>query len=510
MKKFNPVKSIYTGYKQMLAEEFRGYGWGRLVKDLLAGLTVAAVALPLALAFGAASVGEDYAAVGIAAGLITAILAGLITAIFGGAGFQISGPTGAMTVVLGGIVAGKYGLQGMFLASLIAGLILFLAGIFNLGKLIRFIPKPVIVGFTSGIAIVIALGQLGNFFGVSLSGETTVDKLVFFFTDTLSSISWQAVVCSAAVVAIMFLYPKKWGKVVPASLVSIIVATAAIALIPGDNIRLIGDIPASLLNEVRLDFSAVSGEMLLGVAGPAVTIALLGLVESLLCGSCAANMTKKPFNSQAELLAQGLGNIVIPLFGGVPSTAAIARTSVAIRSGCQTRLTGVFHALFLIACMFLLSPVIALVPYPALAGVLIATAWRMNEWHEIKAYFKRKRPDAILLFLVTMLATVVLDLTYAILIGVLLAFALMVVRQSLAPITVDRTENGGVITVRGSVFFANISRVVDEIDKIQGDVTLDFTSVTYIDDTASDALSEHISELKQADKAVTIVGPDNL
>lgn len=504
----NKKENLFTTYKSMLASEFRGYNGKKLLKDILAGLTVAAVALPLALAFGAASVGQDYAQIGIAAGLITAILAGVITALFGGASYQISGPTGAMTVVLSGIVGGAYGLNGMFVACLIAGVILFVAGLLNLGKLIRFIPKPVIVGFTSGIAIVIALGQLGNFFGVSLSGETTLDKVIYFFTDSLKDISISAIICSVAVTAFMFLFPKKWNKIVPASLVSIILATAVVALLPKSvGINSIGEIPSSIVNEVKLDFSTLNFKMIGSLISPAITIALLGLVESLLCGSCAANMTKKPFESRAELLAQGLGNMVIPLFGGVPSTAAIARTSVAVRAGCVTRLTSVFQSVFLIICMFLLSPVIALVPYPALAGVLIATAWRMNEWQEIKSYFKRKQWDAIVLFLVTMIATVLLDLTYAIIIGVVLAFIIMIARQSFSPIKVTEGETDEtIITPVGSIFFANVKNLSDRMSKIHtSTITIDANKLTYIDVSATDELKETIETLSSNGKTVKVI-----
>ena len=186
-------KLLITRYLTLLKNEFRGYGSSSLLSDFVAGITVGDVALPLALAFGAASVSEEYAAVGVAAGLITAIVAGIVSGLLGGGSFQISGPTGAMTVILGGIVSGKYGLSGMFLACFLAGAALLVAGLCRFGRLIRFIPRPVVVGFTSGIAVVIALGQLGNFFGVTLAGETTLDKVIYFFTATLDKINPYAV-----------------------------------------------------------------------------------------------------------------------------------------------------------------------------------------------------------------------------------------------------------------------------------------------------------------------------
>ena len=207
--------TLLKNFTSMFRREFKGYNGGRFTKDLLAGLTVAAVALPLALAFGAASVGPEHTAVGIAAGLITAIVAGIVTGILGGGSFQISGPTGAMTVVLGGIVAGTYGLAGMFLASLMAGVILLLAGLLRLGRVIRFIPRPGVVGFTSGIALVIAFGQLGNFFRVSMTGESTLDKLISFFKNLGGQFHLPTMLCALAVVLVMVLYPKKLAKYVP-------------------------------------------------------------------------------------------------------------------------------------------------------------------------------------------------------------------------------------------------------------------------------------------------------
>jgi SulP family sulfate permease len=332
-----------------------------------------------------------------------------------------------MTVILGTIVAGQYGLQGMFVACFMAGFILLIAGIFRLGKLIDFIPKPVITGFTSGIAIVIALGQLGNFFGVKLVGETTIDKVIYFFRLSIGDINWKTVLCSLAVILIMVLFPKKWGKVIPSSLVAIILITLATTLLKLD-VAKIGQIPASMLNSERLNFSSLSVDMVTSLIGPAFTIAVLGMIESLLCGVSAANMKKESFDADIELVAQGVGNLIVPILGGVPSTAAIARTSVAIKSGGQTRVASIIQSLFLIACMFLLSPLIAYVPYAALAGVLVVTAVKMNDWKDIKHYFSRKLWSSIVLFLITMVATVALDLTYAIFIGVGLSFIMFVVK----------------------------------------------------------------------------------
>ena len=499
---------LITRYLTLLKNEFRGYGASSLLSDFVAGITVGAVALPLALAFGAASVSEEYAAIGVSAGLITAIVAGIVSGLLGGGSFQISGPTGAMTVILGGIVSGKYGLSGMFLACFLAGAILLAAGLCRFGRLIRFIPRPVVVGFTSGIAVVIALGQLGNFFGVTLAGETTLDKVIYFFTDTLGKINPYAVLFSVLAVLVMAFYPKKAAKFIPGSLAAIIVVTL-VGVFWNPGVRTIGQIPSSLVNTVKLEFSAVTPEMLGDVAGSAVTIALLGMVESLLCGTCAAAMKKEPFDSDVELVAQGIGNMVIPLFGGVPSTAAIARTSVAVKSGGKTRLTAVFQSLFLIACVFVLSGAIGKVPYAALAGVLAVTAFRMNDWATIRSYFKARHAGAILQFSVTCVATVLLDLTYAILIGVGLAFVLLLC--DLCRATVDAARDGDTVAfpMSGNCYFAfaDTLRAAVEANRAGAKTCIfDFSGVSYADLTVIGAVAELCESLRAAGAAVECVG----
>jgi SulP family sulfate permease len=219
-------RSFFKHYKKIYVNEFKGYNGFRLIKDMLAGMTVAAVSLPLALAFGASSVTPEYTAVGVLAGLITAVVAGLVTGALGGGSFQISGPTGTMSAVLVGLVAGRYGLQGMFLACFLAGVIRLVAGLLHLGKLIQFIPYPVVTGFTSGIAVIIAVGQLGNFFGAAFIGETLIQKVAYFFGTQLQNINPAALICALGVVLFMIFYPKKFSKYVPGSLAALIVMTA--------------------------------------------------------------------------------------------------------------------------------------------------------------------------------------------------------------------------------------------------------------------------------------------
>lgn len=514
-------RPFFKHYKKIYVNEFKGYNISKLLKDILAGLTVGAVALPLALAFGSASVDVSHAVFGITAGIITAIIAGFITGLLGGGSFQISGPTGAMTVVLGSIVSGQYGLQGMFLACLIAGAILLIAGLLRFGKLVQFIPRPVVTGFTSGIAIVIALGQIGNFFGIQLSGGSTVGKVVNFFQNQLPDINIYAVICSVLVVLIIVLFPKKWGKYIPGSLVAIIICTVLVYFAKFD-VTTIGKIPSSLVNSEYLKVNEVSLDMVKAVIGPAFTIAALGMIESLLCGTCAAKMKKEKFDSNVELIAQGLGNMAMPFFGGVPSTAAIARTSVAVKNGGQTRITGLVQSVFLILCMFVLSGVIGLIPYSALAGVLMVTAFKMNEWSTIKTYFKKKMWDAILMFTVTMVATVFLDLTYAIAIGVVLSLIIMMVNMMHLDIDCSEldiehniiTNNGKnlkttLVYITGAFFFANsndVSKELEKIDQSCESIVFVMRGVFYIDISAVDTLSEIVKEQIDKSRAISVTG----
>ncbi len=422
---------VFSTFRKELKQEFKGYNGAILAKDAMAGLTVAAVALPLALAFGVSS-GADAGA-----GLVTAIIAGIVMSVLSGAYYQISGPTGAMAAILMSIIA-SYGLDGVFVATMLAGVFLLLAGIFHLGKMTSFIPAPVITGFTSGIAVIIALGQVDNFFGVTSQGSSTLEKILSYRTLGFSP-NMTAVVIGVFVMIFMFVFPKKWNAVVPASLISIILATA-VSIGMDLDVAVVGEIPKTLLPEKRLLFSAISTDKVTGLIAPAFSIAILGMIESLLCGASAGRMTGKQLNSDQELIAQGIGNVILPFFGGIPATAAIARTSVAIKSGAKTRLTGVFHAVGLLISMFLLGDVMSKIPLAALAGVLMVTAFRMNEWIAINYILSHKFKGAMLEYIATMLATILFDLTTAIIIGVLIGLIFLVVQLSHIEINYENVD----------------------------------------------------------------------
>lgn len=509
---------LIRNYVQQLKKEFKNYSGTDLIKDLMAGLTVAAVALPLALAFGVSSGATA------AAGLVTAIIAGLVIGAFSGGFYQISGPTGAMAAILMSVIAG-YGLQGVFAATLIAGVLLVLCGIFHIGRLTSFIPAPVITGFTSGIAVIIAMGQIDNFFGVASEGSSAVQKL-FSYGHLGFPVNLQAVLLGMFVVLFMVFFPKKWNAVVPASFLSIIIATV-ISVVMKLDVETVGAIPKTLFLEDRLDIAALNLQDIKGLFGPAVSIAMLGMIESLLCGASAGKMANVRLNSDQELVAQGIGNIILPFFGGIPATAAIARTSVALKSGARTRLTGIFHALGLLVFMFILGPVMARIPLSALAGVLMVTAFRMNDWKEIRYIFSHHFKGAAAKYLITMAATILFDLTTAILLGVVTGLVLLVSRLSHIEINYEKVdmsrinnaderlnkkyENAAVAYLTGTIIFANTQNIEEILVKMQefDTVLLSMRGVSYMDISGAITFMQVLAELQKQGKKIFLCGVPN-
>lgn len=481
---------MFKSYVSSLKKEFKGYNSQMLIKDVLAGLTVAAVALPLALAFGVSS-GADAGA-----GLITAIVAGVLIGGLSGASYQISGPTGAMSAILIGL-SSIYGLQGVFVACFISGVMLLIVSLFKFGKIVSFIPTSVITGFTSGIAIIIATGQIDNFFGVISKGSNPIQKILSY-GELGFNVNLEALFFGILVMAIIIFWPKKLGNVFPASLAGIIIALI-INLLFEFEVAEVGAIPSTLLPEVRLSLSSLNLTTITNLIIPAFSIAMLGMIESLLCGASAGKMKNEKLNADQELLAQGIGNMVIPFFGGVPATAAIARTSVAIKAGGQTRLVSVFHAVALLISMFVLGPFMSKIPLSALAGVLIMTAWKMNEWHEIKSFFSKRIKTSMTQFLVTMLATVIFDLTVAIIIGVFISMVLFVINNSdldietsdIEPQRLDKElnydhQNTKVIYLAGPLFFGNQEQIITKVNEVIKDcnnIIFSMRGVPSIDDS---------------------------
>jgi sulfate permease, SulP family len=508
---------MIRNYINDLKQEFQGYGPQKLKQDLMAGMTVTAVALPLALAFG---VGCGATA---AAGLITAILSGLIIGALSGASFQISGPTGAMTAILI-LLFQKYGLNGVWIAGAMSGIILVIAGILKFGKIVSYIPSPVVTGFTSGIALIIAIGQIDNFLGIqSEKAESSAIKLLQYFRNGIHP-NWSAVLLGSIVIAVMLLWPKKWNAIVPSSLVGLILSLS-VQMTFKLPVAVIGEIPKTLLPESRLSLFSINLADLQGMIIPAISIAALGMIESLLCGEVGGKMKGERLDADRELVSQGIGNIIIPFFGGVPATAAIARSSVAIKSGGQTRLVSIIHAVGLLVSMFVLSPVMSQIPLASLAGVLIITAWRMNEWHNIKYIFSRRFKSAISKYLITMLATVMFDLTQAIMIGVVFASIMFMVKISNMEISIHEVDekrlaekNGmtinkplshvRVVYFTGPLFFATVERLNKQLSELDNTriVILSMRGVPLIDTSGIQALDELHHQLKQRNCKLMLCG----
>lgn len=505
---------MLSRYIGRLKAEFCGYNLKRFMGDLMAGLTVCAVALPLALAFGV-SCGATAAA-----GLITAIIAGIVISALSGASYQISGPTGAMSAVLITIVAKDGGqLNGVFLVSLIAGIFLLMMGIFKLGRLVSIIPHSVMVGFTSGIAIIIAMGQIDNFFGTKSSGSSIIEKLGSYGKNGFAP-NMPTFFVGLFVIAVMVLWPKKWNERVPSSLVAIILAAVVSAILSLD-VKQVGEIPRTLLLDNRLNLFNIDFKSIPTYFSSAVTVAALGMIESLLCGASASNMKNESFDADIELVGQGIGNILIPFFGGVPATAAIARTSVAIKSGGQTRLTGVFHALFLLASMFLLGGVMSKLPMAALSGVLMVTAFRMNAWSEIKSMFKMGFKSEITQFLVTMIATVIFDLTAAIIIGIVFSLVAFLSKAIDIDVNFSRVESDRmpeidvtnckhtvVAYITGVVFFANFEKLESALKEMPKSrcVIFSMRGVSVMDSTAAKSFLNMLETYRNEGKEILLCG----
>lgn len=504
---------ILNSLKSELKQEFAGYNAKRLSKDIMAGITVAAVALPLALAFGVSSGATA------ASGLVTAIIAGIVIGALSGASFQISGPTGAMSAILV-TLATQYGMQGIFISCFFAGIILVVAGILKLGRIISFIPSSVITGFTSGIAVIIALGQLDNFFGITSEGDLAIQKLISYFTNGFNP-NLHAIIPGLMVILIMIFWPKKLNAIVPSSLASLIIVLIFNHFAQLDT-ALVGEIPKTLLLSDRLELTQIPWQQFWDFFMPALSIAALAMIESLLCGASASKLKHEGFDGDTELVAQGIGNIIIPFMGGVPATAAIARTSVVIKAGGETRLASIFHSVILLLSMFVLAPIMSAIPLSALSGVLMVTAWRMNDWDNIKFIFKHKFKSGMAKFFITMGATVILDLTQAIILGVAFSSILLVAKLTdleinIAEIDKEKMADNGinlpkverkvrVAYLTGTIFFAVTQKLEKQLLQFTDTdvIILSMRGVPVMDLSGVQGMLELIEELSAANTKVIL------
>ncbi len=421
------IKGIFSfKFSPKLFSTFKnGYNKQTLVQDLLAGVIVGIVALPLAIAFGIASGATPEA------GILTAIVAGFIISFFGGSKVQIGGPTGAFIVIVYGIIQ-EYGMNGLMIATFMAGAFLILMGVLHLGTIIKYIPYPIVVGFTSGIALTIFATQIKDLFGLQIESVPAgfIDKWAVY-AQHFDTVSWWSLLIGVASILIIVFTPKV-SRRVPGSLVAIVLMTVATLLLKRagvTGIETIGDRFTISSNLPHPEVPSINWETITRLAQPAMVIAMLGAIESLLSAAVADGVIGDRHDSNQELMAQGIANMVSPLIGGIPATGAIARTMTNINNGGRTPVAGIAHAIVLALIYLFLMPLVQYIPMSCLAGVLVVVSYNMSEWRSFKAILKNPKSDIIVL-LVTFFLTVIFDLTVAIEVGVLIACLLCMKRMA--------------------------------------------------------------------------------
>jgi SulP family sulfate permease len=500
-------------------ECLRGYTATQFSQDLIAGLTVGLVALPLAMAFAIAS------GVPPQAGLYTAVVAGFLISALGGSRTQIGGPTGAFVVIVAGIVV-KFGVGGLALVGIMAGLLLLVMGFTGLGSAVKYIPRPVTIGFTNGIALLIASTQIKDFLGLTTPPVPSeflarIGTLLHY----AGTIRWQTVSVAAASLTIILLWPRL-TKRIPGSIVALLLSTVVVAgfHLPIETIgSKFGGIPQGFPHFALPNFQSAH---ILPLLPSAFTVALLAAVESLLSAVVADGMSGDHHNSNMELVAQGVANIASPLFGGIPATGAIARTATNIRSGALTPVAGMVHALTLLAILLVAAPLARFVPLATLAAVLFVVAYNMGEWREIGTIFRLSRAD-IAVWLTTFALTVLADLTVAVGVGMALAALLYIYRitetTTVAPVTREYLEDGQahilqdkdipsnvtILRIHGPFLFGTTEKLAEATKNLGqfGDVViLRLRNTTALDATGIHALEQFSDRLHKAGKALLLCG----
>ena len=497
----------------------RNYNLEKFTADLIAGVTVGLVALPLAMAFAIAS------GVSPQAGIYCAIVTGFLISALGGSKTQIGGPTGAFVVVVLGIIS-KYGLDGLFTCTMLAGLILVIMGATGLGGMVKYFPRPVVVGFTNGIAILIASTQIRDLFGLRME-HVPGD---FFhrmgaIAENFHTLNWTASIVGFASLAVMIICAK-FFKRIPGAILVCFGATAAVAIfhLPIETIGTrFGGIPGGL---PHLAVPKLQPQLLLHLLSPAITVAMLGAIESLFSAVVSDRMSGDKHNPNVELIAQGVANIFSPLFGGLPATGAIARTATNVRAGAKTPVAGMIHALTLLAVILFAAPLVRNVPLAALAGILFMVAYNMGDWGEIPEILKLSTAD-ISVWLLTLTLTVVADLTLAVEVGMILA-AFSFIRKismttTVAKVTDDYIADGrahilqdkdipeyaAVYRIHGPFLFGvtdKIAEVTEDIKALPPIVILRLRNMTAIDATGIAALEELAGMLRASGRAMLVCG----
>jgi sulfate permease, SulP family len=500
-------------------ECLHGYGWRQFTPDLIAGVTVGLVALPLAMAFAIAS------GVPPQAGLYTAVVAGFLISALGGSRTQIGGPTGAFVVIVAGIVV-KFGVPGLAMVGIMAGVLLIVMGLTGLGAAVEFIPRPVTIGFTNGIALLIASTQIKDLLGLTTPPVPSefIPRIATLLHHA-GTVQWQTVIVSAASLAIILGWPRVTRRV-PGSIVALLLATAAVAAfgVPIDTIGTrFGGIPQGFPHLEMPRFRAAD---ILPLLPSAFTVALLAAVESLLSAVVADGLSGDHHKSNVELVAQGIANIASPMFGGIPATGAIARTATNIRSGAVTPVSGMVHALTLLAILLVAAPLARFVPLATLAAVLVVVAYNMGEWREIRTIVRLSRTD-ISVWITTFALTVLVDLTVAVGVGMTLA-ALLYIRRIAETTTVavvtpeylregqahvlqdkDIPPNVTILRIHGPFLFGTTDKLTEatkDLDQFGDVVIVRLRNMTALDATGIHALEQFSERLRRRGKLLLLCG----
>lgn len=496
-------------FQPKLFSSLRSYSKKQLVNDLVAGVIVAIIALPLSIALAIAS------GVSPEKGIYTAIVAGFVIAFLGGSNVNISGPTAAFATIVAGIVA-DFGTSGLVIATLMAGILLILMGVFRFGSLIKYIPHTITTGFTSGIAVTIVIGQIKDFLGLTFpEGMPTVEtaEKVEAIAHSITTINWQALLMGAVALAILIIWPKI-SKKIPGSLIAVIVGVVVVKVFDME-VNTVGDLYTISRDLPKFSLPEFSFDAVKQLVPSAFTIAILAGIESLLSCVVSDGMIKDKHNSNTELIAQGVGNICSGLFGGIPATGAIARTAANVKNGGRTPVAGIVHAVVLLLVLVVLMPYAAWIPMPVIAAILFMVAYNMCEWRQFVKICKTAPKSDILALVVTFVLTVVFDLVVAIAVGMIIAVVLFMKRM--ADVANIRTwtkggenapdserlkeipEHTTVIEFEGPMFFAS-SEKFNSITFEEGvkTVVLRMRNVPALDSTAMRALNEIYSTCKKS------------
>lgn len=495
--------------KPQLFDSLKGYKKSDLLHDLMAGLMVAIIALPLSIALGLQSVPAEVSSRGIQFGVITAIVAGFFISALGGSKHQIGGPTAAFVVILFGYLANpEIGVLGLALAGIMAGVLLILMGVFRAGSVMKFFPYPITIGFTTGIGITLLIGQIKDLFGLNAGGVDAIEKVVSYVKNIASFDLATFGVGAIGLLCVIFL--PKISKKIPSAFVALIVCTGAALLLNnvlGANVATIG----SKYGEIEagffpIDFGGIADVKFSALIVPAVVIAFLCAIESLLSATVASGMTGAPFNANQELIGQGAANICSSLLGGLPATGAIARTAAAIENGAKSPLAGMFHALFVLIMYFALMNVVKYIPLAVFSAILISVAINMSRFPLFIKLAKFGVRDTIIL-LVTCVLTVVFDLTYGVLGGVAVTFIANAKNFKIG-LKINKDEQSNVIKAEGTLFFVNANKLTDFVSKeleTADDITIDMSGIERIDETALEKMVATSRKAKAQGKNVSYI-----